>query len=162
VILGLALVLLWQLWIGSVRPGSTGSPAGDAGLCLALTCWWAGGSAAQGLVVWILSLLGITALSGVSPLWGFLLGWPAWLLVRTLARGQKFPVFLGLAVGLVSLFRCGGKLLLAAGFASPLTLSGPTLPASLWAEMAPNLLFLVIFAWLTGGRRPWLGAGASA
>ena len=152
VVLALALFALWQIWIGIARPGSTVAPAGEVGLCLALVAWWSGASAGQGLALWGICLLMASVISGIPPLWSFLVGWPAWMLVRALAGRQRLATFIVLAVGLISVSRCGAKLLLLAvpHLSSPLTLSGPTLPGSLWAEAAPNLLWLAIFAAFMG------------
>lgn len=156
-LLGLALVVLWQLGIGQARPGSASCPAGEAGLCLALVAWWCGANLVEALAMWGVGLLCATAVTGVAPIWLFAVGCPAWLLVRALAGSRGLGTFLILAAGLVSGIRCGAKLLFlsmpGAGF--PLTLSAATIPESLWAELAPNILFLLVFAGLMGAaRRP--------
>jgi len=150
--LALALVLLWQLGVGQARPGSSGSPAGEPGLCLALVAWWCGAGRGQALGLWTVALVGASAVTGIGPLWSFLLGCPAWLLVRALTRRRDLTGFLVLAAGLVSGIRYGAKLLFLSVPVPdfPLTLSGPTLPQSLWAELAPNVVFLVVFAALMG------------
>ena len=127
-VVGLALIFVWLAWCG------------------------AGGSSGQGMLLWTTALLMLAAVGGVAPLWAFLVGWPAWLAVRVLTGGRPFAAFVGLTVGLVALCRCGGKLLLLATAASPLTLSAATIPASLGAEAAANLLFLSFFSLLLGER----------
>ena len=169
-VLALSLVVLWQLGIGQARPGSASCPAGEVGLCLALVAWWRGAGRAQSLALWGVGLLCASAVSGVAPFWPFAIGCPAWMLVRMLSRTRGVVTFLALAAGLVSGIRCGAKLLLLAypgllrapgrpywpgeqahpGGGFPLTLSGATLPGSLWAELAPNGLFLLLFAALLG------------
>jgi hypothetical protein len=155
-ILGLAAASMWQFGVGIGRPGSVGGPAGDAGLCLALMAWRAGSGVTRCLLLWMVYLLAGAALTGTAPVWAFLIGCPAWVLSRMFAPAGAGAFLLSTGC-LVSLSRCGGKLLL---LTSPqagceLTLSGPDLPASLWAEMAPNLLWLAAFALLLGawGRR---------
>jgi hypothetical protein len=153
--LALAFVFLLALWSGMARPGSVTAPAGDAGLCLALTAWRAGAGTALSFLLWSAGLVLSAACSGVAPIWPALAGWPAWLLLKALAGGRGFPAFLGLAVALLTLCRCAGKLLLLAlpGGPSPLTLSGASLWGSLLAEALPNLLCLLLFAALLGERR---------
>lgn len=152
IMLALSLMVLWQLGIGQARPGSGSCPAGEAGLCLALVVWWCGAGTAQALALWGVGLFCASAVSGVAPFWPFAIGCPAWLLVRAMARTRSVAAFLALAAGLVSGIRCGAKLLLLAypGGVFPLTLSGATLSSSLWAELAPNCLFLLLFAALLG------------
>ena len=147
----LVVVALVQLWAGAARPGTIASPAGEGGLCLALVVWWSGGGATLALALWALTLLSWSAVSGVAPVWPFLVGWPAWLAVRALvgtARSRPVALLL-LAACLVSILRCGGKLLLLSWpeLGSPLTLSGAGLLGSFWAELSPNLVWLWAF-WL--------------
>lgn len=150
-ILGLAGLWLWLLAVGAERPGSLGSPAGDGALCLALLAWWCGAAAGPAAVLWSLDLLGSTALTGLSPCWPFLLALPAWLAVRALGGRRGRLAYLLLAAGLTSCFRFAGKLLLlAAAPGTALTLSGATLAGSFWAELAPNLMFCLLFALLLG------------
>lgn len=151
-VLALSLVVLWQLGIGQARPGSASCPAGEAGLCLALVVWWCGAGRAQALAFWGVGLFCASVVSGVAPFWAFAIGCPAWLLVRVMARTRGVAAFLALAAGLVSGIRCGAKLLLLTypGGGVPLTLSGAALSSSLWAELAPNCLFLLLFAALLG------------
>jgi hypothetical protein len=147
----LALILVWQVWIGGGRPHSLSAPAGEVGLCLALMVWRLGGGAELALALWGFTLLSFSAVGGVAPIWLFLVGWPAWVMVRALAPGVRDNplTFVLLAAGLLSVVRCGGKLLLLAWpeLGSPLTLSGPGLLASLLSEAVPNIAWLWAF-WL--------------
>ncbi len=150
-ILALAALWLWILGVGAERPGSLAAPAGDGALCLALLVWWCGAGSAAAVVVWSLGLAGGAVVSGLPPCWPFLLGLPAWLAVRGLGRGRGLAAYVVLAAGLTSLFRFAGKLLLLLlEPSSRVTLSGSSLSGSFWAELAPNLLFCLVFAVLLG------------
>lgn len=150
-ILALAGVWLWSLAVGAARPDSLSAPAGEAGLCLALVAWWCGATREGAATIWSLCLVGSTLLTGVPPWWPFLLGLPAWLLVRALGEGKERLTYLILAACLLSLVRFAGKLLYLSFLPhAPLTLSGGSLAGSFWAELAPNALFCALFALLLG------------
>ncbi len=160
-ILSLALAFLWQWWRGWARLGSLSGPAGDVGLCLALMLYRLGLPARYGLGVWALTLVSGSLLSGVAPVWSFLIGWPAWLAVQALGSQSDSserlsgPAFLVYSSVLITISRCTGKLLMMSfsGVPVSLTISGTTLAGSLLAEAWPNILFLLLFRSLLGPRR---------
>lgn len=148
----LAVMVCWLSWSGLARPGAVVGPAGDPALCLGLAAWWCGAGLGLSQLLWGIGLLLGSAFSGIAPVWLFLLGLPAWLLVWS--QAEKVPVwrFTLISSLLLSLFGCGGKLLLLSWGESSLTLSGPTLLTSFVAEFAPNLAFMTGFVILWGSR----------
>ena len=150
--LACVFVLLWQFVSGLARPGALVAPSADPGLCLALALGWAGVSNRLALAAWLSSLGTQMVLAGLSPLWSFLLGWPAWRALRGRVLSWSTLLF---ALFCIVVARCGGKLVLmgALPHVFPLTLTGATLFEALYAEAASTLFLLALFGLLFKGER---------
>lgn len=144
VVVACCAILGWHLWLGQARPGAVASPAGDPGLCLALVLCWRGAAPSWCAALWAMALLLGSAFSGALPIWGALIGWPAWYLARAFWSGRGRWSFVVVTVALVSFFRCAGKLFLLSFGIAPLTFSGFTLPGSFVSELVANLAFVTL------------------
>ncbi len=144
-------VLSWIVWIGWAHDGLLCAPAGDAGLCLAFVLSVSGARLGLSLAAWVISILWTSMWTGVSPLWLYLTGWPAWVMLSwsglTEPRRETMWSSVLAAAALVSLMRIGVKLtysVLPSSLEFP-TLTGWTLAGSLWAEVLSNTVFVLVF-----------------